>query len=110
MRRGNPMTTARKALIVRKASPVSETASLVAEGLHDVADAIRMMAGVLAWGAVESNSDSHGRQKEMAAVILRFASEGYFSTKVDGTKVSQADADQAEAMFNRFFPLRGSKR
>jgi hypothetical protein len=100
------MSRIRSFLIMRKARPMSETASLVAEGLHDVADALRMVAGVLAWGAAAEHSDTHGRQKEMAAVILRFASEGYFSTKVDGTKVSQADADQAAAMFNKLFPLR----
>ena len=103
------MSRARKLRILERAEPVSETASLVADGLHDVADAIRMLAGVLAWGAVEQNSESHGRQKEMAAVILRFASEGYFSTKGDGTKVSQADQERAEAMFHKFFPLKGRR-
>ena len=81
-----------------------ETASRIADGLHDVADALRMIAGTLAWGAAAEHSDTHGRQKEMAAVIIKFAAEGYFSTKVDGTKVCQADADQAEAMFRKLFP------
>jgi hypothetical protein len=46
----------------------------------------------------------------MAAVILRFAKEGFFSTKVDGVKVSQADADQAQAMFLKLFPSAGKRR
>ena len=94
---------ARKIAIV-KASAVPETASRIADGLHDLADAMRMVAGVLAWGAVQENADTHGRQKEMAAVILRFASEGYFSAKVDGVKVSAASQEQAEAMFCKLFP------
>jgi hypothetical protein len=103
------MSRARSTAIV-KANAVPETASVIAEGLHDVADALRVIAGVLAWGAVEQNSGSHGRQKEMAAVLLRFALEGYFSTKVDGVKVSQADQEQALAMFNKFFPLTKGRR
>ena len=89
---------------------MSETASLVADGLHDVADALRTVAGVLAWGAVQAHSDSHGRQKEMAAVILRFACEGFFSAKVDGVKVSQANQEQAEAMFHKLFPIIKGRR
>ena len=104
------MSRARSLAIVRKRSPMSETASLVADGLHDVADALRTVAGVLAWGAVQENSGTHGRQKEMAAVILRFAMEGFFSTKVDGTKVSQADSDQAQEMFYKLFPLAKGRR
>ena len=103
-------SSARKSAIVERASAVPETASRIAEGLHDVAEALRTMAGVMAWGAVEQNSGSHGRQKEMAAVLLRFAMEGYFSTKVDGVKVSQADQEQALAMFQKFFPLTKGRR
>ena len=99
------MSSARKRQIIERAEPVSETASRIADGLHDVADSMRMIAGVLAWAAVQENSGSHGRQKEMAAVILRFASEGYFSTKVDGEKISAADQEKAEAMFHKLFPL-----
>jgi hypothetical protein len=39
----------------------------------------------------------------MAAVILRFASEGYFSTKVDGQKVCEADSELARQMLDRLF-------
>jgi hypothetical protein len=46
----------------------------------------------------------------MAAVILRFAMEGYFSTKVDGVRVSQADQEQAEAMFCKLFPQAKTRR
>ena len=102
-------STARKSLIIAKAEPVPETASLIAEGLHNVADAFRGMTGVLAWLAAAKHSDTHGRQKEMAAVILRFATEGYFSTKVDGVKVSEADQEQALAMFQKLFPLKGRR-
>jgi hypothetical protein len=104
------MSRARHYHIVRKAEPVTETASLVADALHDVADAIRTLAGVFAWGAVSDHSDTHGRQKEMAAVILRFASEGYFSTKVDGQKVCEADSELARQMLDRLFGPPKAKR
>ena len=103
------MSRVRKALIVEKASPMPETASRIADGLHDCAAAFRGMTAVLAWLAAAEHSESHGRQKEMAAVILRFATEGYFSTKVDGVKVSEADQEQALAMFNKLFPLKGRR-
>jgi len=103
------MSRARSLAIVRRADPVPETASRIADGLHDCADAMRTIAGVLAWGAAAEHSDTHGRQKEMAAVILKFAMEGFFSTKVDGAKVSQADQDQAIEMFHKLFPLKGRR-
>lgn len=103
-------STARKAHLVQRASPMSETASMVADAGHDIADALRTLAGVLAWIGAAEHSDTHGRQKEMAAVILKFAVEGFFSTKIDGTKVSQADQEQAERMFHKLFPLAKGKR
>ena len=100
------MSRARSRAIVIRASEapeMSETASMVADGLHDLADAVRALAGVFAWGAVSEHSDSHGRQAEMAAVILRFASEGYFHAKVSGDKVCDADSELARQMLDRLF-------
>jgi hypothetical protein len=98
------MNTTRNFAIIRKASPVSEMASEIGDGLHAVADAFERLAGVFAWLAAAENSDTHGRQKEMAAVIFKFAEEGFFSTKIDGVRVSDADADTLERMFMAMFP------
>jgi hypothetical protein len=81
-----------------------EMASEIAESIRALADAVDRFAGVCAWGAVQEHSDTHHRQKEMAAVILRFAKEGYYTTKIDGVKVSQADEDQLEKMFKVLWP------
>jgi hypothetical protein len=75
----------------------------IADALHAVADALNTFAGVAAWGAAAEHSDTHGRQSEIAAVILRFAKEGYLHTRINGENVSQADADMARAMFDRVF-------
>ena len=62
------------------------------------------MSGVFAWVAAADNSATHGRQRDMAAVILRFAQEGFFSTKVDGVRVSDADQIMLDKMFCALFP------
>ena len=104
-----PRSTARKAAIVQEAI-VPDVASEIADAIHGLTDAFRQLSGVMAWGVAESHSDTHGRQAEMAAVILRFALEGYFHTKVDGRKVCDADADEARAMLDRLFgPQKGRR-
>lgn len=100
---------ARKALIVREAE-VPEVASEIAEAIRGFSEAVDRLAGVIAWGVVEGNSDTHGRQAEMAAVILRFAHEGYFHTRVDGKKICDADADEARAMLDKLFSPKPGKR
>lgn len=90
--------------------PVPEVASEIAEAIRGFTDAVRQLSGVMAWGVAESHSDTHGRQAEMAAVILRFAHEGYFHTKVDGRKVCDADADEARAMLDKLFAPKGRRR
>lgn len=99
-----PNDRRRKQAIVKRATEAEmPAASQIADGLHDVADAMRTLAGVLAWGSVQEHSPSHGRQSEMAAVVLRFASEGYFHTKIDGQKVSEAESDEARKMLDKLF-------
>lgn len=89
-----------------------EVASEIAEAIRGFTAAVDRLAGVIAWGVVEGHSDTHGRQAEMAAVILRFAHEGYFHTRVDGKKVCDADADEARAMLDKLFspPAKGKRK
>jgi len=96
---------------------VPEYVSETREGMERIADAvdgftaaIKQLSGVIAWGVVEGHSDSHGRQAEMAAVILRFAHEGYFHVRVDGKKVAEADAAEARAMLDKLFGQPKGKR
>jgi hypothetical protein len=83
---------------------MSELASEIGDGLHALADAFDRLAGVMAWVAAADNSDTHGRQKEMAAVILQFAKHGFYSTKIDGNKVCHADQEALDKMFFAVFP------
>lgn len=86
-----------------------EVASEIAEAIRGFTAAVDRLAGVMAWGVVQENADSHGRQSEMAAVILRFAHEGYFHTRVDGKKVCDADADEARKMLDKLFGTKGKR-
>ena len=89
---------------------MSEVASEIGDGLHAVADAFDKLAGVMAWVAASEHSDTHGRQKEMAAVILQFAKHGFYSTKVDGKKVCQADEEMLDRMLLAVFPSYNPKK
>ena len=103
------MSRSRKYRIITKGR-VMPAASQIAEGLHDLADAVRTLAGVAAWSAAAEHSDTHGRQNEMAAVILKFGMEGFFHAKIDGQRVSDADQEEARRMFDKIFPMKRCPR
>lgn len=98
------MNRARSRAIVLQEAPVTEVASEIGEALRAVADAINTLAGVGAWCAAAEHSDTHGRQSQMAAVIMRFAKEGFYSQKVNGDKVCEADEEKVRAMLLALFP------
>lgn len=87
-----------------------EYEATVADAIYALADAVNRLAGVAAWSAAAEHSDTHGRQKEMAAVIFRFAKDGYFTAKVNGKKVSEADQDMLDRMFYGIFPHADPKK
>lgn len=87
-----------------------ELASEIADSIRALADAVDRFAGVCAWGAVQEHSDTHHRQKEMAAVVLQFAKRGFFTTKVDGIKVSEADEEMLDKMLAAVFPSYDPKK
>jgi hypothetical protein len=78
-------------------------ASEIADAIRGLAAAVEKLAGVEAWRAVEQHSDTHGRQSEMAGLVLRFAHEGYFRVKIDGQKVCDADCETAIKMMDKAF-------
>ena len=71
------MSTIRKAIIIRRVTPVSEIASEVREGLDNLADAVRTFAGVMASCAAGMNTESPGYQRQMAGVIFQDAAERF---------------------------------
>ena len=97
-----PLSRTRKRFMLEATVP--EIASEIGDALHHVAEAIEQMSGVFAWVAAADNSATHGRQRDMAAVILRFSQEGFFSTRIDGEKVSEASQEMLDKMFSALFP------
>lgn len=87
-----------------------EYEATVADAIYALSDAVNRLAGVAAWSAAAEHSDTHGRQKEMAAVIFRFAKDGYFTAKVGGKKVSEADQAMLDQMFYGLFPNADPKK
>lgn len=71
------MTAARKAAIVRKAAPVSEYLTETREGMDNIADAIRTLAGVISSVAAGMHTNTLGNQRNMAAVIFRDAQDRF---------------------------------
>ena len=70
-------SSARKALIVRKASPVSEFESDVRQGMDNIADAVRTLAGVFASLAAGQHTTGGSNQRDMASVIYADAQERF---------------------------------
>lgn len=71
------MNRARKSLIVRRAKPVDEYVSETREGLDNIADAVRTLAGVFASLAASQHTDTLGNQRNMAGVIYADAQERF---------------------------------
>jgi hypothetical protein len=71
------MTSARKIAIVRKSRPVNEYVTETREGMDNIADAIRTLAGVMASVAAGQNTKTPGDQRNMAGVIFADAQERF---------------------------------
>lgn len=71
------MSRIRKAIIVRKASPVGEYVSETREGMDNIADAVRTLAAVMASLAAGMHTSSPGDQRNMAGVIYTDAQERF---------------------------------
>jgi hypothetical protein len=86
-------STARKASILERAEPVSEYESDVRQGMDNIADAVRTLAGVMASVAAGMHGDTPGRQREMAGVIYADAQErfGDLLKKLDKRKRDELD-------------------
>jgi hypothetical protein len=69
-------STARKARILERAGPVSYV-SEVREGMDNIADGIRTLAGVMASVAAAAHTDTLGNQRNMASVIFADAAERF---------------------------------
>jgi hypothetical protein len=84
------MSRARKALIVQEAT-VPEFVSETREGMDNIADAIRTLAGVMASVAAGMHTDTLGNQRNMAGVIYSDAHERFGDVLKKLDPKSQAD-------------------
>ena len=74
----SPMSRARKnAIIVASEAPVNEYVTETREGMDNIADAIRTLAGVMASVAAGMHTDTLGNQRNMAGVIYADAQERF---------------------------------
>jgi hypothetical protein len=81
----------RKQAIVERASAVPEIASEVREGLENLADAVRTLAGVMASCAAAAHTDTLGNQRNMAGVIYADAQERFGDVMKKLDEKTQAD-------------------
>ena len=96
-----PPSSARKQLIVRKASPVSEIASEIAEALNRAADELAGIAGSLAYIAASKHSGTAGEQRQLAAVIYETGVRRFGGIKYDGEPIDQATVDELGKMWRK---------
>lgn len=72
------MSSARKRAIIGKAEAVvPEFVSETREGMDNIADALRTLAGVMASVAAAAHTDTLGNQRNMAGVIFADAQERF---------------------------------
>jgi hypothetical protein len=72
-----PRSRAEKQLILAKGPVVDEYVSETREGMDNIADAIRTLAGVVASVAAAAHTDTLGNQRNMAGVIFADAQQRF---------------------------------
>lgn len=97
------MSTARKARIVERANPMSETAvaSEIADAIHHLADECAGIAGALAYLAASKHSDSAGRQRELGAVIYHTSVQRFGGVRYDGEPICQMTIDELTTLMRK---------
>ena len=83
----------RKLRILRKAEPVSETASIIADALEDVAGSICCLASTRFEGMTP------GERRQIAAVMFQTAKLRFGGVKYDGQKISQMEIEQLDQLW-----------
>jgi hypothetical protein len=88
------MSRARSRAILERADTVPEYVTETREGMDNIADAIRTLAGVMASIAAGSNTKTPGDQRNMAGVIYVDAQErfGDVMRKLDPKKRDELEA------------------
>ena len=95
------MSRARKALIVREASPVSETAfaaSEIADAIHRLADECAGIAGALSYLAASKHSTTAGDQRLLGGAIYHTSVQRFGGVKYDGEPIDQKTIDDLAKM------------
>lgn len=80
--------------LFRRTRPVTEMASEVREGLENVADAVRTVAGALASIAAGMHTTNSSDQRDMAGVIYTDATERFADPlkKLDAKKRAELES------------------
>jgi single-stranded DNA-specific DHH superfamily exonuclease len=97
------MSSARKRAIVEAAVP--EIASEIAEALHRVADSFETLACVFAYGAAADMVETAGEQRQLAGVMFATARKRFGGVKYDGQKITEANIEELDAMWCKFFKI-----
>jgi hypothetical protein len=93
------MSRFRKRLIIQRAEPVSETASIIAEALQDVAAALCFEAATKYIGTA-------GEQRQIAAVMFHTCQKRFGGVNYAGQKISHADVETLERMWKQIIENR----
>jgi hypothetical protein len=103
---GGPMSSrSRKQAIVERASAVPEIASEIAEALHRVADTFETFGCIMAYCAAADMAETAGEQRQLAAVMFATAKQRFGGVKYDGQPITEANIDELDAMWCRFFKV-----
>ena len=95
------MSRARKRLILERAEPVTEMASVVADALDRLADEVAGVAGALSYLAASKHSGTAGEQRQLGAVIYHTAIKRFGGLKYDGEPIDQMTIDNLDKAFRK---------
>lgn len=104
------MSRARKARILERVEPVSETAvaSEIADAIHRLADACYGMkdelsgiAGALSYLAAAKHSGTAGEQRQLGAVIYQTSVKRFGGLKYDGEPIDQMTIESLDKAFRK---------
>lgn len=93
------MSYARKRLIIRRANPVSETASVIADAISDLAAAI-------CFDAATKYQGTAGEQRQIAATMFHVCQKRFGGLKYDGQKIEDMDMRALDALWQKLIGAR----
>ena len=95
------MSRTRKRLILERAEPVTEIASVVADALDRLTDEVAAVAGALSYLAAAKHSGTAGEQRILGGVIYHTGKQRFGGVKYDGEPIDQMTIDSLEKTFRK---------